>query len=101
MTTHRKKRGRPPSLWHGPRGKEFVTAVRLAAWDRRPKGKGSIAHAINVVVRRQRRFPELQKYSNRYLEKQFLAAEKFWNPYRKLRKLYEASKAKARTLIGG
>ena len=35
------------------------------------------------------------------LDKQFLAAEKFWNPYRKLRKLYEASKAKARTLIGG
>src|SRR5262245_24080825 len=87
MTAQRKKRGRPPSLWHGPRGKEFVTAVCLSCldWGQRQK---SIAHTIDVVVKRG--FPDLRGYKRRYLQKRFCDALVFWSPYREL---YEASKA--------
>jgi hypothetical protein len=90
MTAQGKKRGRPPFKWHGLPGKEFVTTIRLAWWQRRPK---SIAHVVYVVVRRQHKFPDLEKHSDHYLRKQFGKAEEFWCPYRKLYKAYKASKA--------
>src|SRR5262245_52150868 len=90
MTTHRKKRGRPPLLWHGPRGKEFVRAVNITRYERR-KGRPLLtaAQAIRLVLKRPE-FAQLRKYRVRYLEKQSLNAVEFWSPYRKL---YKASKA--------
>jgi hypothetical protein len=86
--TARKKRGRPPFLWHGPTGKKFVTAVLVTQWERRRRPI-TTAHAIRIVLSRRREFAHLRKYLDRYLEKQFLDAVEFWSPYRKL---YKASK---------
>jgi hypothetical protein len=82
MTTHRRKRGRPPSIWYGPKGEEFQTAVYLTWYKRHPISK---AQAIRLVLRRSD-FTHLRKYSIRYLEKQFLDAAEFWNPFARLRK---------------
>src|SRR5262245_50711305 len=71
----RKKRGRPPFKWHGPRGEEFVRAVHLDWWEKRRK---SFAHAIKVVVRDRHDFPDLEKHSDQYLRKQYLKAKAFW-----------------------
>src|SRR5262249_7873976 len=75
MTTARKKRGRPPFLWHGPRGEEFVRAVHFDWWKQRRK---SISQAITIVLRR-REFAHLRRYSRRYLEKQLLNCREFWS----------------------
>jgi hypothetical protein len=84
MTTYRRKRGRPPSIWHGQKGEEFQTAVYLTRYERRhhPISK---AQAIRLVLRRSD-FAHLRKYSVRYLEKQFLDAVEFWNKFARLRK---------------
>jgi len=91
MTTHRKKRGRPPFLWHGRGGQEFVAAVNITRYERRPNGRPLLtaAQAIRLVLRRHE-FAQLRKYKVRYLEKQYSNALEFWSPYRKLHK---ASKA--------
>src|SRR5262245_29389698 len=75
MSAQRKKRGRPPFKWHGPRGDEFVRAVH----DTWQKGRRkSIANAIHVVVRQQHKFPDLERHSDRFLQKQYLKAKRFW-----------------------
>jgi len=75
MSAQRKKRGRPPFKWHGPPGEEFVRAVHDTWWKGRRK---SIANAIDIVVRREHKFPDLEKHSNPYLRKQYLKAKAFW-----------------------
>jgi len=84
MTTDRRRRGRPPTIWHGPTGKEFVTAVFVTQYERRPMTK---AQAIRIVLRRHE-FARLRKYSIRYLEKQLLDALEFWNPWPSYKKLF-------------
>jgi hypothetical protein len=73
----RKKRGRPPSIWHGQSGKEFVKTVVVLQYERRPM---TTAKAIGIV-RKRPDFAHLQKYKIRYLEKQILDAIEFWSPY--------------------
>jgi hypothetical protein len=75
VITHRKKRGRPPFIWHGPRGEEFVRAVHNTWWQRRPITR---SHAITIVLQRHE-FAHLRRYSRRYLEKQLLNCREFWS----------------------
>ena len=82
--TERKKRGRPPFLWHGQLGEEFVRAVQLDWWQmtlaqvgRRPR-RISITHAIkNIRLRRE--FPHLKKYKVGYLKRQYSSLKEFWS----------------------
>jgi hypothetical protein len=76
MSAQGKKRGRPPFKWHGPPGEEFVRAVQLDFWQQQRK---SISKAIYEVVWIEHRFPDLEKHSHRYLERQYLNVKKFWS----------------------
>src|SRR5262245_45896940 len=93
MTTHRKKRGRPPFLWHARRGEEFVTAVSITRYERRPNGRSLLtaAQAIRLVLRRHE-FAQLRKYKGRYLEKQYSNALEFWSPWPSYKKLFGRGK---------
>jgi hypothetical protein len=81
----RKKRGRPPSIWHGPIGREFLRAVGDAQYHVLPSGllrrRKTRAAAIRSVLR-QTEFALLrEKYANRstrYLEKMYLDCAEFW-----------------------
>ena len=78
MTAHRKKRGRPPSLWHGPKGQAFLYAVFKVQIERHPI---KTVDAIRAALRKPE-FAYLKKqYPNhrRYLEKQYLSAKEFWS----------------------
>jgi len=90
MTAQRKKRGRPPFLWHGPRGRQFVTAVSITRYERRRRNGRPLltaAEAIRLVLR-QHEFAQLKKYKLRYLEKQYWNALEFWSPWPSYKKLF-------------
>src|SRR5262245_3944226 len=74
-----RKRGRPPFKWHGPPGLEFVRAVELDCWQQQRR---SSSEAIYEVMWKQHRFPDLEKHSHRYLEKQYVNVKEFWSPCR-------------------
>jgi hypothetical protein len=76
--TARKRRGRPPSIWHGPLGKKFVTAVYVTQYEQ-GGFMGNRAKAIRSVLRRPEFAPIREKYrDSRYLEKMFLDAAEYW-----------------------
>src|SRR5262245_24373563 len=72
-----KKCGRPPFLWHGPKGEAFLYAVFEVKIGRHPI---KTVDAIRAVLQKPE-FADLKKqYGNRrrYLEKQYLSAKAFW-----------------------
>jgi hypothetical protein len=82
----RKKRGRPPFIWHGPIGRKFLEAVRDDQYVVLPSGllgaRKTRAAAIRSVLK-QTEFALLrEKYANpstrRYLEKMYLDCAEFW-----------------------
>src|SRR5262249_43862362 len=83
MTVQRKKRGRPPFLWHGPKGLAFLYAVFMVQSERHPI---KTIDAILAVLRKPE-FADLKKrYPNvRYLEKKYQEISKS-NPYAQLHK---------------
>jgi len=67
VSAQRKKRGRPPFLWHGQKGRAFLYAVFMVQSERHPI---KTVDAILTVLRKPE-FADLKKrYLNvRYLEK--------------------------------
>ena len=81
MTAARKKRGRPPFLWHSKAGMAFLYAVFTVQSERHPI---KTVDAINIVIKRPE-FAHLKRYSLRYLEKKYQEISKS-NPYSHLHK---------------
>ena len=77
MTAQRKKRGRPPSLWHGPKGQAFLYAVFEVKIKRHPIKTVDAIRA--VLLKPEFRYLKKQYPNHRYLEKQYLSAKKFWS----------------------
>jgi hypothetical protein len=81
VSAQRKRRGRPPYIWHGPKGQAFLYAVFKIQIERHPI---KTVDAILAVLRSPE-FADIKKqYGNRrrYLEKQYLSAKKFWSQCR-------------------
>lgn len=81
----RKKRGRPPFIWHGPIGSKFQEAVIFEQYHVLPSGllgrRKTRAAAIRSVLRQTEFAPLREKYANRssrYLEKMYLDCAEFW-----------------------
>jgi hypothetical protein len=93
MSARRKGPGRPPFLWHGPKGQAFLYAVFKVQIERHPI---KTVDAILAVLRRPE-FADLKKqYGNRrrYLEKQYLSAKKFWSQARvRIREIEKPARA--------
>jgi hypothetical protein len=86
MTTARKKRGRPPFLWHSEAGKAFVNAVFAIQSKRHPI---KTAKAIRRALYENPEFAYLDKYPPRYLEKKFQEvadSSAYWRLGKKYRK---------------
>ena len=75
--TARKGRGRPPSIWRGPIGYQFLEAVALTKYySRRPI---TTRAAIRIVLQKPE-FAHLREHAPRYLEKQLLDTAENWGP---------------------
>jgi hypothetical protein len=87
MTAQRKKRGRPPFLWHGPDGEKFLRAVLNTWWQRQQQQRPiSRSNAITIILQQPEfahfgdRFAHLgDRKLRRYLERQLLNCAEFWS----------------------
>ena len=83
MTSGRKKRGRPPSIWHTKIGTTFIYAVFKVQSERHPI---KTVDAI-IAVRNRPEFAHFKAYKVRYLEKKYQEISQS-NPFSHLHKEY-------------